>query len=45
MNKFLKVLGYIFIILMSAITLFPFIYMISSSLMSFQEVTSIPPKF
>ena len=44
MNKFLKILSYIFIILMAIITLFPFIYMISSSLMSFQEVTSIPPK-
>ena len=32
-----------FIGIMALITLFPFIYMILSSLMSFQEVTSIPP--
>lgn len=44
MNKFLKVIGYIFVVIMAIITIFPFLYMISSSLMSFQEVTSIPPK-
>lgn len=44
MRKFTKVLSYIFIVLMAVITLFPFFYMISSSLMTFQEVTSIPPK-
>ncbi len=32
-----------FIVIMALITLFPFLYMISSSLMTFQEVTSIPP--
>ncbi|MDO5047980.1 MAG: carbohydrate ABC transporter permease [Anaerococcus sp.] len=44
MNKALKIIGYIFVLIMAIITLFPFLYMISSSLMSFQEVTSIPPK-
>lgn len=44
MNKALKVIGYIFVIIMAIITLFPFLYMISSSLMTFQEVTRIPPK-
>ena len=32
-----------FIVIMAIITLFPFIYMISASLMTFQEATSIPP--
>ena len=44
MSKVNKILGYIFVIFMAIITLFPFFYMISSSLMTFQEVTSIPPK-
>ena len=44
MRKVLKVLSFIFIIIMAAVTLFPFLYMISSSLMSFGEVTQIPPK-
>lgn len=43
MKKIGKILQYIFIILMAIITLFPFIYMILSSFMSFQEVISIPP--
>lgn len=43
MKKLGKVLQYIFIILMAVITLFPFVYMILASLMSFQEVISIPP--
>ena len=34
-----------FIVIMSLVTLFPFIYMILASLMTFQEVTSIPPTF
>lgn len=34
-----------FIVIMAIITLFPFIYMILSSLMTFQEATSIPPTF
>lgn len=38
-----KTLSYIFVIIMAIITLFPFVYMISSSLMTFQEATSIPP--
>ncbi len=44
MQKILKVIGYIFVVLMAIITLFPFVYMILSSLMDFTEVTSIPPK-
>lgn len=44
MSKISKIFGYIFVIFMAIITLFPFLYMISSSLMTFQEVTSIPPK-
>ncbi|MDO5028807.1 MAG: carbohydrate ABC transporter permease [Bacillota bacterium] len=38
-----KTISYIFVIFMAVITLFPFVYMISSSLMTFQEATSIPP--
>ena len=44
MKKIFKGLAFIFIILMAAVTLFPFLYMIASALMSFREVTSIPPK-
>ena len=44
MKKVLKVLAFIFILIMAAVTLFPFLYMISSALMSFGEVTAIPPK-
>lgn len=44
MRKILKVISYIFVIFMAVITLFPFLYMISSALMSFGEVTAIPPK-
>ena len=44
MKKILKIISYIFIVLMAVITLFPFLYMISSSLMTFGEVTSLPPK-
>ena len=38
-----KGLVYVFVIIMAALTLFPFLYMLSSSLMTYQEVTSIPP--
>lgn len=34
-----------FVIIMALITLFPFIYMILSSLMTFQEAVSVPPSF
>ncbi len=44
MKQVTKVISYIFILIMAIITLFPFLYMISSSLMTFGEVTSIPPK-
>ena len=38
-----KTLSYVFIVVMAVITLFPFAYMLSGSLMTFQEATSIPP--
>ena len=44
MKKVNLVLSKTFIVIMALITLFPFIYMILSSLMTFQEATSIPPK-
>nr|WP_072537983.1 carbohydrate ABC transporter permease [Anaerococcus mediterraneensis] len=44
MRKIIKVISYIFVVFMAVITLFPFLYMISSALMSFGEVTAIPPK-
>lgn len=43
MKKFNLVLSKIFIVIMALITLFPFVYMILASLMTYQEVTSIPP--
>lgn len=43
MHKILKSIGWIYVLIMALITLFPFLYMISSSLMTFQEATSIPP--
>ncbi len=44
MKKINLVLSKTFIVIMALITLFPFVYMILSSLMTFQEATSIPPK-
>ncbi|MGL5312635.1 MAG: carbohydrate ABC transporter permease [Peptostreptococcaceae bacterium] len=43
MKKAYSFLSYIFIIIMAFITLFPFVYMLLSSLMTYQEATSIPP--
>lgn len=43
MKKINSFLSYTFLIIMAFITLFPFVYMILSSLMTFQEATSIPP--
>ena len=43
MKKIFTLCCYIFIILMAVITVFPFIYMLLASLMTFQEATSIPP--
>ena len=43
MGKVSSILGKIFIVIMAIITLFPFVYMILASLMTFQEATSIPP--
>lgn len=46
MKKLLKgLVSYGYILIMAAIILFPFIYMIASSLMTYQEATSIPPTF
>ncbi|MFV0379256.1 MAG: carbohydrate ABC transporter permease [Anaerorhabdus sp.] len=44
MRKTSDILIHIFIIVMAFITLFPFAYMIISSLMTFQESISIPPR-
>lgn len=43
MKKAYSILAYTFIIVMAFVTLFPFVYMILASLMTFQEATSIPP--
>ncbi|MGG7162175.1 carbohydrate ABC transporter permease [Clostridium ihumii] len=43
MKKFNTILSKTFIVIMALITLFPFVYMILASLMTFQEATSIPP--
>lgn len=43
MGKVSSVLGKIFLVIMAIITLFPFVYMILSSLMTYQEATSVPP--
>lgn len=43
MGKISSIILKIFLVLMAIITLFPFIYMLLSSLMTFQEATSIPP--
>lgn len=43
MKNITKIPAYIFVLFMALITLFPFIYMILASFMTFQEATSIPP--
>lgn len=43
MKRFVDILAHLFIIIMAFITLFPFVYMIISSFMTFQESISIPP--
>lgn len=43
MKKVNLLLSKTFIVIMALITLFPFVYMILSSLMTFQEATSLPP--
>ncbi|UPU39135.1 carbohydrate ABC transporter permease [Erysipelothrix sp. Poltava] len=43
LTKIFKVIATIFIVVMAIITLFPFVYMILASLMTYQEATSIPP--
>lgn len=45
MKKVNSGLAKIFIVIMAIITLFPFVYMILSSLMTYQEAISIPPTF
>lgn len=44
MKKTYDIFSRLVIVILAIITLFPFIYMILASLMSFQEATSIPPK-
>lgn len=43
MKHITNTLAYVFIIIMALITLFPFIYMLLASFMSYPEATSIPP--
>ncbi len=43
MNRVVTIISYIFLALLAIITLFPFIYMILAGLMTYSEVTSIPP--
>ena len=43
MKKFNSVLSKTFILIMALSTLFPFVYMILASFMTYQEATSIPP--
>ncbi|QIK70538.1 carbohydrate ABC transporter permease [Erysipelothrix sp. HDW6C] len=43
MKKFVQVTSLIFILIMAMITLFPFIYMVLASFMTYQEATSMPP--
>ena len=43
MKKVSTILSKGFIVVMALITLFPFVYMILASLMTYQEATSIPP--
>lgn len=38
-----RVFAYGFVLLMTGVTVFPFLYMVSASLMSFQEATGVPP--
>lgn len=45
MKKVNTALSKCFILIMALITLFPFVYMILASLMTYQEATSIPPTF
>ncbi|ONI44958.1 sugar ABC transporter permease [Candidatus Epulonipiscioides gigas] len=43
MEKIGSFISKLFVVIMAIITLFPFVYMILASLMTFQEATSIPP--
>lgn len=43
MKRIVTVTCYVFILIMALITVFPFIYMLLASLMTYQEATSIPP--
>ncbi len=43
MKKLVQLLSILFIVLLALVTIFPFIYMILASLMTYQEATSIPP--
>lgn len=43
MNKVIDIFAKILLVFLAIITIFPFVYMLLASLMSFQEVNSIPP--
>ena len=43
MKKIITIVSYLFIFLLGITTLFPFVYMLLAGLMSYSEVTSIPP--
>ncbi|MCM6880431.1 carbohydrate ABC transporter permease [Enterococcus italicus] len=43
MKKIITIASYLFIFLLGITTLFPFVYMLLAGLMSYSEVTSIPP--
>ncbi len=45
MSKILITLLKIFVLIMAIVTVFPFIYMLLASLMTFSEATSVPPTF
>lgn len=45
MNKIGTFFSYLLLIIFSLITLFPFVYMVLSSLMTHRETTAIPPTF
>lgn len=43
MKKIITIICYVFLGIMALITVFPFIYMILASLMTYQEATGVPP--
>lgn len=43
MNRTVKIISLLFVTLLAFITIFPFIYMLLASLMTYAEATSVPP--